>query len=455
MPIQSLNPATGKVLKTFKAHKPQEINRVLQNAKSTFHKWRDVKMQQRLSLLSKVGKELLKNKSAYAKIITLEMGKPITQAVAEIEKCALLAEYYSKNADNILKEEQVEIAGQKSYIRFDPLGVVLLIMPWNFPFWQAFRAAIPAIAAGNTIVLKHASNVPQSAFLIAAVFKKAGAPSGLFQTLLIEGKNVEGIIADQRIAAVSLTGGTSTGQQVAKTAAEHLKKTVLELGGSDPFIVLKDADLKTAAKMAAESRLLNAGQSCISAKRFIVEKTVAEKFIPLFVAEMKKLKVGNPLDETTQVGALAREDLLQGVHDQVMRSVQKGAKVLLGGKRLSGTGSFYAPTILGNVKKGMPAYDEEIFGPVANVIIAKDEQDAIRIANDTEYGLGANIWTRNTKKGEQLARHIDAGSVFINGYVRSDPRLPFGGVKKSGYGREMSTYGLKEFTNIKTVVVKK
>src|SRR5713101_1374978 len=383
--------------------------------------------------------------------MALEMGKPVTQGEAEVEKCAWGCEYYAEHAARFLAPEPRETDAARSYVRFDPLGPVLAVMPWNFPFWQVFRFAAPALMAGNAGILKHASNVPRCALEIERVFRAAGLPEGLFGTVLVGPAAVPALIADARIRAVTLTGSDRAGSQVAEQAGRHLKKTVLELGGSDPFIVLEDADLERAATTAVEARLINSGQSCIAAKRFIVVEHVAERFLERFTSEMRARRVGDPLDPATQVGPQARLDLRENLHRQVQESVKRGARLVLGGQVPAGQGAFYPPTVLIAVEPGMPAFDQETFGPVAAVIRAKDEADAIRLANASPYGLGASVWTADVKRGERVAREIDAGSVFVNALVKSDPRLPFGGVKRSGYGRELSQYGLREFVNIKTV----
>jgi succinate-semialdehyde dehydrogenase/glutarate-semialdehyde dehydrogenase len=382
------------------------------------------------------------------------MGKPITQAIAEVEKCALVCEYYSDNAEKILKEEIIQTDASQSYVRFDPFGIVLAIMPWNFPFWQIFRFAAPALMAGNVALLKHASNVPMSALAIEEIFMEAGFPQNIFKTLLISSSLIKEIIDNPLIKAVTLTGSESAGKKVAQFCGSKLKKTVLELGGSDPFIVLDDANVDEAVKTAVTARLINNGQSCIAAKRFIVVGKIYHEFEKKFVEAMSKVKIGDPMNKETELGPIAREDLLNELDGQVKKSVEKGAKVLCGGKRIDRKGFYYEPTILSNLSKGMPAYDEEIFGPVASLIKARDEDDAIRIANDSVFGLGASLWTSNITKAKLLAGKIESGSVFINGMVKSDPRLPFGGIKNSGYGRELSHYGIKEFVNIKTVWIK-
>jgi len=383
--------------------------------------------------------------------MTLEMGKPIVQGEAEVDKCAWACEYYADHAEAFLAEQPRETQASRSYVRFDPLGPVLAVMPWNFPFWQVFRFAAPALMAGNAGILKHASNVPRSALAIQEVFREAGFPRGLFSTVLVGSSAVAGLIADPRIVAVTLTGSELAGSKVAEQAGHALKKTVLELGGSDPFIVLADADIGAAARTAADARLINSGQSCIAAKRFIVVEPVADQFLDRFLDELRSRRMGDPLERGTQVGPQARIDLRDLLHEQVAESVKRGAKLLLGGEVPAGKGAFYPPTLLAAVDKGMPAFDEETFGPVAAVIRAKDEADAVRLANDSVFGLGASLWTQDRARAERMAAQIEAGSVFVNGLVKSDPRLPFGGIKRSGYGRELSEYGIREFVNIKSV----
>jgi succinate-semialdehyde dehydrogenase/glutarate-semialdehyde dehydrogenase len=385
--------------------------------------------------------------------MALEMGKPLAQGVAEAEKCAWVCDYYADQAAAMLADQPRQTDAARSYVRFEAIGPVLAIMPWNFPFWQVFRFAAPALAAGNAGLLKHAPNVSRCALEIEQVFRDAGLPDGLFRSVFLSNEAAAGVIADPRVRAVTLTGSDRAGSQVAEGAGRHLKKTVLELGGSDPFIVLEDADLARAAQIAAEARLQNSGQSCIAAKRFIVVEPIARDFLERFTAAMGARRVGDPLDPAISIGPQARLDLRENLHRQVRESVQRGAQVVLGGQLPEGPGAFYPPTVLTAVQPGMPAFDEETFGPVAAVVRAKDEADAIRIANASQYGLGASVWTADRARGERVAREIEAGSVFVNGLVKSDPRLPFGGVKRSGFGRELSEYGLREFVNIKTVWV--
>jgi succinate-semialdehyde dehydrogenase/glutarate-semialdehyde dehydrogenase len=451
MSIQSVNPATGEVLETFQEMTTGEIDRILETAYTTFHDWRNRPIADRAEKMRQAARILRTKKEKYARTMALEMGKPIVQGEAEAEKCAWGCEYYAEHAEAFLAEQPRATDAPRSYVRFDPIGPVLAIMPWNFPFWQVFRFAAPALMAGNAGILKHASNVPRCALEIEEVFRDAGFPENLFRTVLVGSGKVAGMIADPRIRAVTLTGSDSAGSKVAEQAGREIKKTVLELGGSDPFIVLDDADVKKAARTAADARLVNSGQSCIAAKRFIAVEKVADTFLELFVSEMRSRKIGDPLDRNTQVGPQARDDLRASLHRQVEESAKRGAKLLLGGRIPESRGAFYPPTVLADVNKGMPAFDEETFGPVAAVIRARDEADAIRLANDSRFGLGASLWTEDRSRAERIVRDIEAGLVFVNGLVKSDPRLPFGGVKRSGYGRELSEYGIREFVNIKSV----
>ncbi|MFF2317808.1 NAD-dependent succinate-semialdehyde dehydrogenase [Arthrobacter sp. NPDC058097] len=449
--ISTINPVNGETTATFDAHSDIQVDAALTAAADAQQAWRLVPVEERVQVLRNTAKVLREGKAEYARNITLEMGKPITEAEAEIEKCALTAEYYAETAPQHLAPETIESNALHSGVTFEPLGVVLAIMPWNYPFWQFFRFILPAVAAGNGAILKHANNVPQSALAVQDIMDKAGLPEGLFATVLVEANRVAGLIADDRIAAVTLTGSTQVGQIVASQAGSALKKQVLELGGSDPFIVLADADIKAAAKVAVKARFTNNGQSCVNAKRFIVDEKIADEFVAEFVANTKELVVGDPTDPATTIGPMARENLRTELHDQVTRTIEAGGKVLLGGDVVDGPGYFYQPTVIDHVVPGQAAFDEETFGPVAAIIRVSSTQEAINLANKTEYGLGAALWTSDTETAARdLLPRIDAGAVFINGMVASDPRLPFGGIKKSGYGRELGSYGIREFTNMKT-----
>jgi succinate-semialdehyde dehydrogenase/glutarate-semialdehyde dehydrogenase len=449
--LRSIDPATGRELASFEELDEAGVEAAIARAWASRHAWRDAGLDIRASMMRAVAGVLRADRDRYASLLTAEMGKPISEAEGEVEKCAWTATWIADNAARLLADEPIDSTATQSYVRFQPLGVVLAVMPWNFPFWQAFRAGLPALVAGNVMLLKHSSNVPQSALAIEEVFREAGVPDGVFQTLLVGPQAVDRIIADHRVAGVTLTGSEAAGAQVAATAGKALKKSVLELGGSDPFIVLADADVKAAATVACRARNQNNGQSCIAAKRFIVEEPIADEFEELFSKAVGALKVGDPMDRGNQVGPLARADLVDDLERQVAESVRLGARTLTGGKRVKGDGNFFQPTVLANVRPGMPAYHEETFGPVAAVIRVKDSEDALRVANDTDFGLGSSIWTANVERAKQLAERVEAGLVFINGMVASDARLPFGGVKRSGYGRELSSYGIREFTNIQTV----
>ncbi len=449
--LRSIDPANGRELASFPELDEAGIESALGKAWAVRSAWRDAGIEMRTSLLRHAAGVLRADRARYAALLTAEMGKPIVEAEAEIEKCAWTAAWIADNAARLLADQRIESTATESYVRYQPLGLVLAVMPWNFPFWQAFRAALPALAAGNVMLLKHSSNVPQSALAIEEVFREAGFPDGVFQTLLIGSAAVERIVADDRVAGVTLTGSDKAGSLVAAAAGKALKKTVLELGGSDPFIVLADADIDAAAAVACRARNQNNGQSCIAAKRFIVEEAVADEFERKFAAAVAALKVGDPTDRASQVGPLARADLVDDLERQVRESVKLGARAVVGGKRVPGDGYYFEPTVLTNVRPGMPAYHEETFGPVAAVIRVKDADDALRVANDTVFGLGSDVWTRDIERAKDLATRIEAGMVFINGMVASDARLPFGGVKRSGYGRELSDAGIKEFTNIQTV----
>jgi succinate-semialdehyde dehydrogenase/glutarate-semialdehyde dehydrogenase len=455
MAMEAINPATGEVIKTYPTFTAEEVDQAIQASHEAFLSWRNVSFPERTQLMRKAGRILRENVNKYGELMALEMGKPIKDGRSEANKCAWVCDYYAENAVLFLKHETVQTDAAKSYITFQPLGVVLAVMPWNFPFWQVFRFAAPALMSGNTGILKHASNVPGCALAIEEVFIKAGFPKNAFRSLLIGSSQVDAVIENPLVTAVTLTGSTPAGKAVACKSGKMLKKTVLELGGSDAYIVLEDANLEETVHACVYSRLINSGQSCIAAKRFIVVDSIRKKFEELYVNKMQAMKMGNPLDETVVIGPQARHDLRDDLHRQVEESIKKGAKCLLGGQIPQGKGAFYPPTVLTNVKKGMPAYDEELFGPVAAIIPVKDENQAIHAANDSVFGLGAAVFTQDIKKGEWLAeKKIQAGSCFVNTFVRSDPRLPFGGIKESGYGRELSHYGIKEFVNIKTVFVK-
>ena len=454
MTLKVINPYNNKLVKEYGEMTSEEVKNILQEVENEFQKWKQTSFEHRKNLMHKAADILRKNKDKYAKIMTIEMGKPITEGRAEVEKCAWVCDYYAEEAIVHLKPETVVTDAPKSYITYQPLGVILAVMPWNFPFWQVLRFVAPCLMAGNGGVLKHASNVPGSALAIEEVFHEAGFPKNLFRTLLVGSQQVDSIIENPIIKAVTLTGSASAGRAVASKAGKMLKRSLLELGGSDPYIILEDANVEEAVFTCVSSRLINSGQSCIAAKRFIVVESQRAKFEELYVYNMKNRKMGDPLSEDVSVGPQARHDLRDELHEQVEGSISKGAKVLLGGNIPEGDGAFYPPTVLTDVKKGMPAYEEELFGPVAAIITVKDESEAIRVANDTPFGLGAAIFTADIERAERIAtQEIEAGSCFINAYVRSDPRLPFGGIKESGYGRELSYYGIREFTNVKTIYV--
>jgi len=451
MSIQTINPTTGEVLETFEPYNQRQINEALDQAHQAFLQWRATSFAERAKHLHSVASYLRDHKTELARLAVLEMGKSITEAEAEVEKCAWNCDFFAEHAERFLADEKIATNATESYVAFRPLGVVLAIMPWNFPYWQVFRFAAPALMAGNTTVLKHASNVSRVALEIERIFHEAGVPRGVLRTVLVPGSETSRLIEDPRIAAVTLTGSEAAGVEVAATSGQVLKKTVLELGGSDAFIVLEDADLDEAAQVAVTARFQNNGQSCIAAKRFIVVESVAEAFEQRFAANTARLKVGDPLEYDTRVGPVARGDLREALDRQVQQSIRQGAKVLIGGKAREGQGYFYEPTILTNVTPEMSVFAEETFGPVAAVIHARDSEHAIELANDSKFGLGSNLWTRNLEQARKLAARIEAGGVFINGMTASDPRLPFGGVKSSGYGRELSSFGIQEFVNVQTV----
>ncbi len=449
--IHSINPATGETLASFDAYGAARIDECLTHAATAQRHWRKRPVAERLTLLTALARVLRQRKAEYATLITREMGKPLSEAMVEVEKCAVTCVYYAEHAGAFLQDEIVASNATDSRVVYDPLGVLLAVMPWNYPFWQVLRAAIPAVSAGNAVVLKHAGNVPQCALALGQLFAEAGAPEGLFGVLLVESSAVRAVIEDPRIAAVTFTGSTPVGRAIASQAGHALKKQVLELGGSDPLIVLADADIEAAARAATKARFHNTGQSCISAKRFIVEASVADAFVERLCALSAQLVVGDPMDMATEVGTMARGNLRDELHAQVEATVAQGAVLRLGGHVLDRPGHFYAPTVLDHVGVDMVAARQETFGPVAAVLRVSDAAEAIRVANDTDFGLGAALWTGDLVRARALSREIEAGAVFVNGIVASDARLPFGGLKQSGYGRELGVYGLREFTNIKTV----
>jgi succinate-semialdehyde dehydrogenase / glutarate-semialdehyde dehydrogenase len=453
MAIATVNPATGQMIKSFEPLTSAEIESKLQKATDTFATYRNTSFAYRAERMLKAAAILEQDKEAFAKVMTTEMGKTLRSAVDEAAKCAWVCRYYAENAERFLADEPVETGAKKSYVRYQPLGPVLAVMPWNFPFWQVLRFAAPALMAGNVGLLKHASIVPQSALLIEELFRRAGFSDGAFQTLLIGSREVDRVLGDPRVMAATLTGSEQAGIEVGIGAAKRIKKVVLELGGSDPFIVMPSANLETATSTAVKARIFNNGQSCIAAKRFIVAESIADKFESLFAEKMAALHVGDPLDENTELGPLSTPDGVADLVRDVQKSVEMGAKILTGGKPLQRPGNFYAPTVLVNIPKDSPAYKEEMFGPVASVFRAKDVDDAIRIANDSRFGLGASAWTNDPVEEQKFINGLDAGMVFINRMVASDPRIPFGGVKWSGHGRELGAVGIREFTNMKTVWV--
>lgn len=455
MSINSVNPANGQVIQSYQQHTSKEVSKIIAGTHQAWEKWKESPFSLRSKLLHAVAKILGSRKEELAVLMAIEMGKPLPGGRAEIEKCADVCEYYAKNAEQFLKDEPIDTDASKSFVSFQPLGIVLAIMPWNFPFWQVFRFLAPALMAGNAALLKHASNVFGCAIEIEKIIIEAGFPENLFRTLLIPGTEVDQVIENPLVQAITLTGSTEAGKKVAAKAASLLKKSVLELGGSDAYLILEDADLELAAENCVNSRLINSGQSCIAAKRFIVVKSIEKEFTELFRQKMAAKIMGDPIDKNTDIGPQARSDLRDELHQQVMKSIKLGAKCILGGEIPAGAHSFYPPTILTEVKKGMPAYEEELFGPVAAIISAEDEEDVIRIANDTSFGLGAAVFTKDLNRGEIIAsQRLEAGSCFVNAMVRSDPRLPFGGIKQSGYGRELGLYGIREFVNVKTVYIK-
>ncbi|MBK6729723.1 MAG: NAD-dependent succinate-semialdehyde dehydrogenase [Bacteroidetes bacterium] len=452
MAIVTINPFTNSQIASYEEHTSEELQIILSNADVIFKKWRTTTFKERVLLMHNAAEILLKNRNKYANTISLEMGKPINEAIAEVEKCAWVCNFYADNAEQFLATETIETDAQSSKIKYQPLGAILAVMPWNYPFWQVFRFAAPSLMAGNVGLLKHAGNVLGSAKHIEDIFIEAGFPKGVFQNLFVGHDAVKDILENKFVKAVSLTGSEKAGASVAAIAGKNIKKSLLELGGSNAFIVLSDADIKQAVSVGVKARMQNAGQSCIAAKRFILMDDIAEKFITAFTDEVNKLISGDPLETTTQMGPLARVDLAEQIEKQVNDSIAKGAKLIAGGKRKN---AFYSPTVLINVTPGMPAFDEELFGPVAAITIVKTEEEALAHANNSEFGLGATVFTNSKQKADYFIDNIEDGAVFINALVKSDPRLPFGGTKKSGYGRELGKYGILEFVNIKTVYIDK
>ncbi len=452
--MKSINPTNGKLIKEYEEHSDDEVSEILQLVQSDWQEWSKTSFSERSGYMKNAANLIRERSEDYAVLMANEMGKALRDGRSIAKKNAWVCDYYAENAEKFLMDEIIATEATKSFATFQPIGIVLAVMPWNFPFWQVLRFAAPALMAGNAGVLKHASNVSGCALALEQLFRDAGFPENIFRTLLIPGSRVDSVIEHKFVRAVTLTGSTPAGKSVASKAGSLLKKTVLELGGSDAYVVLADADVPAAAIACATSRLINTGQSCISAKRFIVEDIIYDEFVEHFVTAMKTAIMGDPLEESTTIGPMARVDLRDELHEQVSKSIEKGAKLLLGGEKPDGPGAFYPATVLGDVVPGMPAYHEEFFGPVASVIRAKDEADAIRIANDSIFGLGGAVFTKDVEKGERIAKEeIQAGAVFVNSFVTSDPRLPFGGIKESGYGRELSHYGIKEFVNIKTVQI--
>ena len=453
MQFKTINPATEEIIKECEIMPKAKVFEVAKNSRSAFQQWKQLDISERAYYFRKIAQILRNNKEKYARLMTIEMGKPIKQALTEIEKCAWSSEIYADNAAKWLEEEIIHADGKKHFVTFEPLGVILSVMPWNFPFWQVFRFGIPTLIAGNVSILKHSNQVPQCALAIESAFKEAGFPGYIFSTVITDHSAVAKLIKSDFLQGVSLTGSTSAGAKIAEIAGKNLKKVVLELGGSDPFIVLDDADVELSAKNAVSARTINSGQSCIAAKRFIINEKISERFSEIFSKYMSELVVGDPLDMKTDVGPLVNKDSLTQIEAHVHDAVSKGAKILTGGKRLERKGYFYKPTVLSNIKSNMRVVTEEVFGPVAPIIVVNDEEEAIKVANNSEFGLGASIWTNDENKGLEIAKKLEVGDVFVNSVVKSDPRIPFGGIKKSGIGRELSKYGLREFVNIKGINV--
>ncbi|MCX6243815.1 MAG: NAD-dependent succinate-semialdehyde dehydrogenase [Bacteroidetes bacterium] len=449
--MRSTNPVNNEIIREYKEHTPAETSVIIEEVHSEWLKWKETTFDYRAGLFRNAAKLLRERKDTYARLMTSEMGKIIRESQAEIEKCANACDFYAEHAASMLQDQIIASDASRSLVVFQPLGVILAVMPWNFPFWQVFRFAAPSLMAGNAAVLKHASNVPGCALAIEEVFRDAGFPANLFRTLMIPSSAVKNVIENPFIVAATLTGSEYAGSEVASAAGKQIKKTVLELGGSDAFIILEDADMVKAVKTAITARMINQGQSCIAAKRFIVVESRVAEFEEKVKQTMESLKMGDPLDPQIDVGPMARKDLVEEIDRQVQRSVSSGARLVLGGKQADRPGCYYLPTIISGIRPGMATYHEETFGPVISIIPVKNEEEAIAVANDSEFGLGGSVWTEDLKRGEAVARKIETGAMFVNGLVKSDPRLPFGGIKKSGYGRELSDYGIKEFVNIKTI----
>ena len=453
--LTSVNPVNNKIIKSYDEFTSHEVENIVSLSDNAFLSWKQTSFSARAELMKNAARVLRENSDEYSVLMTLEMGKPILQSRAEVEKCAWVCDYYADNAEKFLADELIETDASKSFVTYQPLGVILAVMPWNFPFWQVFRFAAPNLMAGNTGLLKHASNVSGCALAIEDVFNKAGFPENVFRTLLVSSKNIHKVISNSKVQAVTITGSVPAGKSVASLAGGLIKKTVLELGGSDPYVVLEDADIKQAAATCVNSRLINAGQSCIAAKRFIIVESIYDEFEKLYLELMSKKKMGDPLDVTNDLGPQANVQLRDELHQQVLKSIEQGAELILGGKIPDSDGAFYPPTILKNVKPGMAAFDDELFGPVAALVKVKNESEAVELANKSIFGLGASVFTKDIIRGEKIAKEmLNAGCCFVNDFVKSDPRLPFGGIKESGYGRELSPFGIKEFVNIKTVYVK-
>ena len=451
--MKSINPYNNQLIKEYTPYSPSQVKTIIEGVDQAWGSWKETEIKKRAALISKVSDVLLEGGDEYARMMSLEMGKVIKEALGEIEKCALLCRYYAESSEDILTDQFIKTDYTKSFVTFQPIGIVLAVMPWNFPYWQVMRFAVPCLMAGNAAILKHASNVQGCGLMVEEIFRKAGLPKNIFRTLVIPSSRVDAVIMDPLVKAVTLTGSEAAGMSVAATAGKQLKKSVMELGGSDPFIVLEDADIDKAVEVSVLSRTLNVGQVCIAAKRFIVVESVVDEFTHKHGKKMASMIMGDPLDEKTQLAPMARPEFVDDIHEQVEKSVAMGARLVTGGFRPNFPGNFYPPTVLAGVKKGMPVYDEETFGPVSAIIAVRDEAEAIQVANDTKFGLGASVWTRGKERGERVARRLESGMVFVNSLVASNPKLPFGGTKRSGYGRECAEHGLKEFVNIKTVCV--